>query len=67
MFKTKREKYAYVKGIKKGRAGGRPYKEKDSRFSKSSNTPTYSRSDKEWDDFFNAAVKRSYEGSGGKK
>ena len=27
-FKTKREKYAYVKGIKKGMNGGKPYGKK---------------------------------------
>ena len=28
MFKTKREKYAYVQGIKKGNRGGKPYGKK---------------------------------------
>ena len=37
-FKTKAEKYAYVKGIKKGRRGGKPYgkKKKTAKRSRSS-------------------------------
>ena len=27
-FKTKKEKYAYVKGIKKGMRGGKPYRKR---------------------------------------
>ncbi|MBE6630898.1 MAG: hypothetical protein E7624_08640 [Ruminococcaceae bacterium] len=37
-FKTKKEKYAYVKGIKKGMRGGRPYGKKKKPRERSSKT-----------------------------
>ena len=57
MFKTKREKYAYVQGIKKGKRGGDLYRKGPP--AKKSLHPKSTKSDDFWDEFFNDAMNKS--------
>lgn len=62
MFKTKREKYAYVQGMRKGIRGGKLFKEPNVKPRTSSkNVPAKINGQSfNVDDFWNAAVKRGY-------
>lgn len=61
MFKTKREKYAYVQGMRKGIRGGKLYKEPNVKPRTSSkNAPAPKKATSfDVDEFFEAALKKS--------
>lgn len=70
MFDTKKEKYAYVQGLRAGARGKKPYAKGAPRNSGNSYPPRRERSggaywqdkskdDRYWDDFFQTALKRS--------
>ena len=61
MFKTKREKYAFVQGMRKGIRGGKLFKEPNVKPRTSSkNAPTSKKATSfDVDDFFAAALKKS--------
>lgn len=62
MFRTKRERYAYVQGMRKGIRGGTLFKEPNvkPRQSKQQSPAKINGQSFNTDDFWNAAVKRGY-------